>query len=153
MVWWKREAEHQRGAFEKTAIGRKMLLAKADRSAAMIRASMLLVLASLSLVPAGAFAAPACDVNPNDSAQFQRVDIFITKNGTIVWNGTPVTRDQFRAYIQDEVAVSWGRGPVVYNYMGEENRSPLVVAKAKSVMAEAQSLGAAFPGCESVGKP
>lgn len=118
----------------------------------MIRASLLLVTAGLLLAPAAAMAAPACNINPHDSAQFQRVDIFITKNGTIVWNGTPVTRDQFRAYIQDEVAVSWSRGPVVYNYMGEENRSPLVAAKAKSVMAEAQSLGAAFPACETVGR-
>jgi hypothetical protein len=114
----------------------------------MIRASMLLVLASLSLTPLAAFAAPPCDFsNPHNAAQFQRVDIFVTKSGTIVWNGTPVTREQFRAYIKDEVSNSWSRGPIVYNFIEEESLAPAVMAKARSVVTEAQALGAAFPGC------
>jgi len=114
----------------------------------MIRASMLLVLASLSLTPSAAFAAPLCDFsNHHNAAQFQRVDIFITKSGTIVWNGTPVTREQFRGYIKDEVSNSWSRGPVVYNFIQEESLAPAVMGKARSVVMEAQSLGAAFPGC------
>jgi hypothetical protein len=114
----------------------------------MIRASVLLVLASLSLTPSAAFAAPLCDFsNPHNAAQFQQVNIFITKSRTIVWNGTPVTREQFRAYMEDEVANSWSRGPIVYNFIPEESLAPAVMAKARSVVTEAQALGAAFPGC------
>jgi hypothetical protein len=114
----------------------------------MTRASILFALASLSLAPSVAFGAPLCDFSSvNGDNQHQRVDIIIRKDGTITWNAQPVTREEFEGYIKDEVAILWGRGPMVYNFIGEENAGPSSVAKAQSLLLEAEKLGAIFPGC------
>ncbi|HEX4272877.1 MAG TPA: hypothetical protein VHZ32_15910 [Rhizomicrobium sp.] len=121
-----------------------------------MRRILLVSLAGLSLVmsapavislpasPAATGLMLACDKSRlNDGKPFEWIDVFIRKSGVIVWNGAPVTREQYEAYITD---AGLKKG-TIYTFIKGENSSPALVEKVRALKTAATMHGLAVPDC------
>jgi len=106
---------------------------------------------SLPSQPAVTGAMTACDKSKlNDGKPYQWVDVFIRTNGTIVWNGTPITKEQFERYIVDDakgVSANKLDGTMVYTLIRTENDSPQLADRARALKTDALMQGAVVPEC------
>jgi len=89
---------------------------------------------------------PVCDISKmNDGKPFQRIEVLVRKDGSIGWNGTTITKEQFEAYTKDAAGHH-----DVFAFIDGENQSPALQAKIRDLRTDAMTLGVTVAQCSPI---